>query len=188
MTYFIDRIFAALFGRTMPSLQSKASWPKVPGVVEMYKFSKQVHWAWRELLLLSYCGSWTHVFYPLNIQHHIIFSDLGHILFLWGWFPILLKSSLQGCSSKVLSFCQLQLLSSMICEMTHEMTQWAMCPLLNLICSKTDHCPQLDMMEDTMLTNQALWQPWVSGAGEGLVGTISKQDDLPSLAEYVGSM
>lgn len=107
----------------MPSLQSKASWPKVPGVVEMYKFSKQVHWAWRELLLLSYCGSWTHVFYPLNIQHHIIFSDLGHILFLWGWFPILLKSSLQGCSSKVLSFCQLQLLSSMICEMTHEMTQ-----------------------------------------------------------------
>ena len=96
MTYFVDRIFAASF----PTLQSKASWPKEPGVAEMCKFSKQVHWAWRELLVLSYCGSWTHVFYLLDIQHHIIVIDLGHTLFLGGWFPILLESSLQGCSSK----------------------------------------------------------------------------------------
>lgn len=39
-----------------------------------------------------------------------------------------------------------------------------------------------------MLMSQALWKPWVSGAGEGLVGRISKLDDLPSLAGYVGSM
>ena len=68
------------------------------------------------------------------------------------------------------------------------MNPLAMCPLLNLICSKTDHCPKLDMMEDTMLMSQALWKPWVSGAGEGLVGRISKLDDLPSLTGYVGSM
>ena len=182
MTYFVDRIFAASF----PTLQSKASWPKEPGVAEMCKFSKQVHWAWRELLVLSYCGSWTHVFYLLDIQHHIIVIDLGHTLFLGGWFPILLESSLQGCSSKgCLSFCQLQLQA--VWYVKWLMNLLAMCPLLNLICSKTDHCPKLDMMEDTMLMSQALWKPWVSGAGEGLVGRISKLDDLPSLAGYVGS-
>lgn len=36
------------------------------------------------------------------------------------------------------------------------MDPMVMCPLLNLIFSKADHCPQLKMMEDAMLMNQTL--------------------------------